>query len=61
MSTTARPSKLGLYPSGNKESTLNGMKKYFQIFYEILILVNFIGGWLGRDSPKASYSTVVFV
>lgn len=29
MSTTARPSKLGFYPSDNKESTLNGMKKYF--------------------------------
>ena len=26
-----------------------------------MILVKFIGGWLGRDSPKASYSTVVFV
>ena len=32
VSTTARPSKLGFYPTGNKESTLNGMKKYFQLF-----------------------------
>lgn len=53
VSVTARPFKFEFYPSGDKESTLKGIKiTHLQIVGKINLVLVCSGGWLDRDSLR---------